>query len=279
MDGSRQVQQPPAETSDSGQIPTKPCRLCGENSWIIDVRPGVVVDLTILKPYETVRAGKLPGHHQLLTCRHCILIDLEEGVSAESRSFKLTGRVGLIGDAVERNMRDVYLAQLLFAARDLAESRLSETSSGLSGCLECAAFPLKSRLDARHGLTCRVGRVLRLVEALKEIPPISQSERRPCEEVSTEQASAAEPHPPLAPFHFAEPWRVVAESAQIEVLNSDSHCVVDMSGSSLVEEEDLKYAERIKACVNACQGIATQMLETVPPRLLEGLLRREGGAR
>jgi hypothetical protein len=276
MDDSRQVQQPPAETSDSGQIPTQPCRLCSKNSWIIDIRPGVVVDLTILKPYERVRAGKLPGHHELLTCRHCILIDLEEGVSAESRSFKLTGRVGMIGDAVERNMRDVYLAQLLFAARDLAEKRLAKDMRRVC-CIECLVVAKISEL-LHHSADCVTGRVLRLIGALKEIPPTSQPERRPCEEVSTEQAYAAEPHPPLAPFNFAEPWTLVDEPATLEVLNADGYTVVDMAGSSLVEEEDLMYAKRIKACVNACQGIATQMLETVPPRLLEGLLRREGGA-
>ena len=60
--------------------------------------------------------------------------------------------------------RDYLTTQLLFAARNLAESRVFRAGNiqiGIGLCLECDGAP------GLHELSCRAGRVLELIERLK----------------------------------------------------------------------------------------------------------------
>jgi hypothetical protein len=59
---------------------------------------------------------------------------------------------------------------------------------------------------------------------------------------------------------FGEPW--VHVSGEYETIEDRAgRTVVDMTGSELTEEDDIEYARRIRACVNACEGFPTEDLE------------------
>lgn len=292
MDDSRKVQKSPAGSLDTSQILTDPCPVCHENNWIIDPSPAAAaaaLRAADLKPYQFI--AHLPGGDRLAYCRHCVLVDHNEQARAQVRA-NLNAASPLSGEAAAKAEREYYLARLLFAARELAASRFTRSAvcrpdgSVTPMCADCR---LEQTSDARltHTAECPTGRVLQLLDALMNVPPVPQIpklERRPCEEISPEPASAAlqlAPRPTAErPAEFGEPWNVGA-NCYVALYDRNGLNVVDMSGSELVEEDDELYAARIAACVNACVGIDTLLLSSAPPRLFEALLRarQEGGAR
>jgi hypothetical protein len=71
--------------------------------------------------------------------------------------------------------------------------------------------------------------------------------------------------PKLATTEFAEPWKMDLDCESDtcgQILNADGLVVVDPYGSTLEEfAEEARYMRRIACCVNACQGISTELLE------------------
>jgi hypothetical protein len=285
MDDSRLVHQPPAETSDSGQIQHLPCRVCGKNNWDTITRQGVEIDLRTLLPYQEVSCGPAFESYSLHTCKSCALADHEERARAIARESVSAAASPLPGDAFAKAERDYLLARLLFASRELALSRFTRASAFRTDDAMCADCRLVQASDARltHTVECPTGRVLGLLDGLMNVPPVSNFsnlERRPCEEISTEPEQAArETVPPAAAQDYGEPWRVSFGGELL--LRSDGRVVVDMYGSEIIDEDDEVYAKRIAACINACVGVSTMLLENSPARLFEDLLRarQQGGAR
>jgi hypothetical protein len=189
------------------------------------------------------RADRVYGY--LLSCKICIERDSEP----EENS---SGRIGTITDLVDRRLRDVYLSQLIFAARNLA---LECVIGGISlrTCTKCYGSA-SGDMPLEHLSECGVGRVLRLVDALKEIPPTSQPERRPCEEVSSEQANAAAEMQPRAISKFIEPWRWCEADGFRGIEDGNGIAIIDASDLGVDEPEERAYCDRIIACVNFCAG-------------------------
>jgi hypothetical protein len=59
---------------------------------------------------------------------------------------------------------------------------------------------------------------------------------------------------------FYEPWTVDAGG---EISNAICNLIVDPTGSTVPIEDEERYMRRIAACVNACAGLSTELLESM----------------
>jgi hypothetical protein len=265
MDDSRRLQQSPSlpesgQTPDLKQAKSRCCRVCGGWHWISETRPGVEITLSALLPYEMVGAGDEPGTHTLYTCAPCFTADLE--------------RIQEVSPAVVKDAlialreRDVYLAQILFAARHLAESQIKgwhdfRSPDAFIDCLQCGRCCFSGE-ELVHGHECNVGRVLRLLDALQELPPNPNIERSVAPSgISSEQAGVGVASPQAPATQFYEPWTCSPGCADHypEIYSSDNSLLFDMADSVIIDEDCENYARRIVACVNACAGMPTEELE------------------
>lgn len=163
MDDSRSVLQAPAELSDSGRFLPQPqqsshdfpgfvCRSCGSSDYTVETRPGDEVRLSRLKPYQAVAPGRAPGTHDVYTCAYC----------------------PRVYEQAHLRTCDALLGQLLFAARDLAANHIVLERDGDRADLVCSECREVQVSDSylRHTLTCRSGRVLRILESLMALEAV-----------------------------------------------------------------------------------------------------------
>ncbi len=96
------------------------------------------------------------------------LKDWVNGVEFTDDRCSICGRTRQHAAAREAR-RDGLLAQLVFAARDLAEKNLLAHPNSLDGwqnCKECHSYQLSVGVPIEHAKTCRTGRVLRILSEL-----------------------------------------------------------------------------------------------------------------
>ncbi|HEV2462943.1 MAG TPA: hypothetical protein VGT04_04000 [Acidobacteriaceae bacterium] len=157
MADSRSSLRAPAEVSDSGRclLPSSTlphpfsCRVCGGTDFTTETRPGVVVAIHELQMHQGAGFGDLAGTHRVFTCVRCASAIAEAHASVQA---------ALLGD-------------LLFSARDLAHNQFCRPVRSGQFRLQCTECRTLQHGEARseHTERCRVGRVLRLIDALIEL--------------------------------------------------------------------------------------------------------------
>lgn len=156
-----------------------------------------------------------------------------------------------------RDIREPLLAELIFAARDLAHRNIFEDSAFSWFCRECQKTQGLSELT--HSATCRTGRVLRIVDAL-----VATLDSKPA-------GLAAAPEGVVAPgdgasrcaangeggSEYGQPWRYRMQGGNAHLENSEGYWLGCVYGPA---QEAVDHAERITASVNFCAGIPTEIL-------------------
>lgn len=167
---------------------------------------------------------------------------------------------------------DALLVGLTTAAHSLALSRFT-AAPGLSGgphtiCSECRRIQRPHDVSL-HGLTCHTGQVFAAIRALEDyfeaqrLLPSAADLDRMAEEIDAAVATSVPRSRDDQADGFrdyGEPWRNVSDKYET-VETRDGRLVVEMTGSELVEEDDIEYARRIRACVNFCADMPTEAIE------------------
>lgn len=194
-----------------------------------------------------------------------------DGTDARSTELGIHSVTPAYADPCER--REALLAELIFAARDLAQQnilgKLEYGDSGpsmLSWCRECQWTEHLGQL--LHGDTCRTGRVQRIVDALVATLPAEPAESKvaPGEGLrlsggKLQRGARSDGGEYGEPWHYKE---MVAGGAH--VVTSEGYFVASLHGAA---QEQLDHAERIVACVNFCAGIPTEILLNQKPLVSE----------
>ncbi len=164
--------------------------------------------------------------------------------------------------------------ELMLAASRLASTHVSEARSTFPAvCHECAATHRDNLLSIPHRETCRTGAVIRVLWAISgaiaegrfDSDPPRKETAAPKDTPSGAAARETRPQPFLVrrnalPGLYHEPWEVDERG---DVVDAGSDIVVDSYGCTLPEPDDQRAMRRIVACVNACDGIATEDLKMV----------------
>lgn len=165
-------------------------------------------------------------------------------------------------------------SELALAASRLAAAHMTEAHEGWPAiCRECDASHPSDLLSIPHRDTCRTGTLARVLYALAgvihapDLHPTPPRKENPAEKAgSTETSGTAaremRPRPFLVrhnalPGLYAEPWAIDETGA---VHDSQGTTIAEPVGCELVEPDDARAMERIVACVNYCDGIATDYL-------------------
>ena len=143
--------------------------------------------------------------------------------------------------------RDARLAELLFAARNLAKAQLVRLSSNLESPLRLCVV-CNERFIAHlpfHRSTCLAGRVLGLIEELEKLEPTLN--RKEAAQEPEDGRAGGWKHPRDS---FGEPWEYRLD----DVLQTVT--MYDREGTRLIEwpranREVLDWAARIRDCVNS----------------------------
>lgn len=167
--------------------------------------------------------------------------------------------------------------ELALAAHRLANHRLVAAKGGWPAmCHDCGAKHPADLLNIPHQETCLTGGVVRVLVALglaelhqafdrQSTPP--RKETTAPEDGSTD-AAARETRPRAIPFLVTEPaaaglhgepWGI--DDADGSIHDAAGNTIVDPVGCELAEPDDARIMHRIVACVNYCDGIATQHLK------------------
>jgi len=141
-----------------------------------------------------------------------------------------------------RLSRDACLAELIFAARALAQNqitRLRGTEELVCSLPECRTKQTTPDL-LEHTDNCAAGRVFRALDGLLSLPTLS-----------TLGGAAV----------FHEPWSLDGIGV---VRDGLGRMVTDQIGAELSGvDEDTAFMRRIVACVNHCAGMRTEDLEAM----------------
>jgi hypothetical protein len=158
-----------------------------------------------------------------------------------------------------------FLCQLIFAARDLANANiLTSDYRGPNGlipdgnqvCSDCVMQAHGRRLP--HTASCRVGRVLDLLERLSDLRPAPVSPTIP---VRKEDAPVA-----IGPRgEFGEAWMVRKWPNLGKVGVYDRTGDMALEGTLHDGGRDLELLTRVAACLNFCDGISTDSLHAQKP--------------
>lgn len=172
--------------------------------------------------------------------------------------------------------REAALIKLIFAAKRLAESHISEFNN--SGCRICRDCQLLID-SAPHARTCDVGVILNAIETLERLtlehPPTRKEETR--EEEARPGAEGSAPEAPDPPGDYGEPWHAENPgSGARRIFDREETLTARTMSSSPQENSD--WAERIVACVNFCRGIETSRLAVSVPLDEMGIRVAEGVA-
>lgn len=151
-------------------------------------------------------------------------------------------------------LRDDLISRLLYASRDLAESRLLEGgANALSwvACVECGEFGPRGDTDF-HGEHCKAGRTLGIIAALIAAPaPASNPIRK---EAAQGQEGARAGDGKRSRGDFGEPWeRRIDDVLQTLSIYDNEGTLI--TGLPKCNQESLDWANRIVACVNSCAGM------------------------
>ncbi len=183
--------------------------------------------------------------------------------------------------AVREKNLDLYLARLLFAARRLANDRIKSsrsrpTEEPIEYCEECQHASLSGTLT--HAASCRTGEVLDVLAAIcapglaesAEAAPEAELQAGPevaSAQTDAELAAAVDAAIDAGPEmvsggEFGEPWGIDYGPTDVYVADVEGYPIGSMHGGPLNPHE---YAERVAACVNFCEGIATELLQAEKP--------------
>lgn len=239
------------------------------------------------RPYDI---GHVPEPLHSLVSEPLLRIDMTAEDCADLKSF---------ADAEWR--REALIVELMFAARELARrnlrpSRLLAEHRGreiaTAACAECSMSPLMGR--DQHTASCRTGRVLRLLDQVrnadiamvvhtsapeepnpnrKENAPASGESHRACDGIRARGT-------------YGEPWAWISTpSGAMWIVDLEETVLARTVSASPREARD--WAERIAACVNFCARISTERLEAATPLAemgfsldagIKALFAPEGGA-
>jgi hypothetical protein len=161
--------------------------------------------------------------------------------------------------------RDGLMAQLMFAAQDLAASRTEYYSPQTRICAECGARAGVGE-PLSHLRLCRVGRVRSLLQKLVELAGESAGDAS-----AQACADATGTTEALRDFGFSEPWAVgngILVDGESFLMRTDDDSL------ELSDLFPLVY-RRVVACVNFFEGVATEHIED----MLAKRTTPEGGAR
>jgi hypothetical protein len=155
---------------------------------------------------------------------------------------------GAVPPSLDRLLQDATVIQLMFAARDLAQSRLVGHTRGTDHafCRECRECVVSGGLS--HESHCRTGRVLRMIDELEKLHLNSTAK----EEAPASHANArAEDGIPPRAGDLGEPWRIASPWQDVvHLVDRDGSLVGDIysgdGGSKLARARALRIAD----CVN-----------------------------
>lgn len=161
---------------------------------------------------------------------------------------------------------DQLAGELILAANRLASVQITEPRDGWPAiCHECGGMRFH-RSQIVHRDDCRAGGVDRILVAMRDktFTPQPRKETRAHQDAGA--AAAGETRPQAQPFLvvdaaaaglYGEPWALDNGGA---VHDAAGNTIAEPVGCELVEPDDIRAMERIVACVNFCNGVATEDL-------------------
>jgi endogenous inhibitor of DNA gyrase (YacG/DUF329 family) len=164
--------------------------------------------------------------------------------------------------ALSGDDRDALLVKLIFAARRLAqvsiEYEFDPSENYTRRCTGCgASVPARSQMELPPWLSrrCASGEVLAILDALMALPEANTvPSAEDLDRVAEEQHAAAATARLQGGQDFGEPWEIDPADAAT-LCDRRGLEVYSGMGTGLRLEDEARYAERIRVCVNACEGV------------------------